>query len=132
MLAGSPISWKSKNQAMVSRSSLEAEYRALVAASSEITWMVRLLVEFGITKLQHVTLHCDNQSAIHIAYNPVLHERTKHIEVDCHFTHDKVLEGLIQLTYLPSSSQLADVLTKILPSNQFHRLLLTANLTSSR
>lgn len=71
LLGVSPISWKSKKQATVSRSSLEAEYRALATASSEITWMVCLLVELGITKLQPVTLHWDNQSAIHIAHNPV-------------------------------------------------------------
>lgn len=117
LLGGSPISWKSKKQATVSRSSSEAKYRALAVAASEITWVVRLLEDLGVFKLQPVTLHCDKQSTIHIAHNPVLHERTKHIKVDVHFTRDKVLEGLIQLTYLPSKSQLADVLTKILPSD---------------
>ena len=88
LLGGSPISWKSKKQATVSRSSTEAEYRALTSASSEITWIVRLLDELEISKLQPFTLHCVNQSAIHIAHDPVLYERTKHIEVDCHFTCD--------------------------------------------
>ena len=49
--------------------------------------------------MKPVTLHCDNRSALHIARNPVFHERTKHIEVDCHFTRDKVMEGLLQLSY---------------------------------
>lgn len=123
LLGGSPISWKSKKQLTVSKSSSEAEYRALAAASSEVTWVVRLLEELGLSILKPVTLHCDNQSALHIARNPVLHERTKHIEVDCHFTRDKVLEGLIQLTYLPTTSQIADILTKILPSAHFQELL---------
>ena len=92
-------------------------------AASEVTWLVRLLAELGVQNLTPVQLHCDNQSALHIARNPVFHERTKHIEIDCHFTREKVLEGLLQLHYLPTSSQLADVLTKILPGPQFHDLL---------
>lgn len=125
----SPVSSKSKKQPTVSKSSSESEYRAMVSASAEVTWMVRLLTELGVTNLLPVTLHCDNQSAIHIAKNPVFHERTKHIDIDCHFTREKVMEGLIQLTYLPTSSQLADVLTKILPSQQFNDLLSKLGMT---
>ena len=122
-LGSSPISWESKKQSVVSKSSFESEYQAMAAAASEVTWLVRLLEELGISNLTPVTLHCDNQSAIHIAKNPVFHERTKHIEIDCHFTRDKVLEGLLQLTYLPTASQLADLFTKALPSPHFHSLL---------
>lgn len=82
MLGNSPITWKSKKQNRVSGSSLEAEYRAMASAASEVTWLVRLLAELGVSKLTPVTLHYDNQSAIHIAKNPVFHERTKHIEVN--------------------------------------------------
>lgn len=95
----------------------------MASTASEVTWMVRLLEELGLTSLKPVTLHCDNQSALHIAKNPVFHERTKHIEIDCHFTKDKVLEGLLQLSYVPTSSQIADVFSKILPSSQFNDLL---------
>lgn len=95
----------------------------MAAAASEITWTVRLLEELGVTNLKHVTLHCDNQSALYIAKNLVFHEMTKHIEIDSHFTRDKVLEGLIQLTYLPTRNQLANVFTKIIPSAQFNNLL---------
>lgn len=98
----SPISWKSKKQTPVSRSFFKAEYRAMAFAASKITWTVQLLKELGVTNLKPVTLHCDNQSALNIAHNPVLHDRTKHIEIDCHFTQEKVLEGLLQLTYLPN------------------------------
>lgn len=87
----SPVSWKSKKQSTVSRSSSEAEYRAMASASFEITWTIRLLTELGVTALQPVTLHCDNQSTLYIAKNPVFHECTKHIAIDCHFTREKVL-----------------------------------------
>jgi len=95
----------------------------MAQAATEVTWLVSLLQELGVTQLRPVTLHCDNQSALHIDRNPVFHERTKHIEVDCHFTRDKVMEGLLQLSYLPIHSPLADVLTKILPSQQHWNLL---------
>lgn len=123
LLGNSPISWKSKKQSTVSRSSPESECRAMAAAASEVTWLVRLLGELGVSQLQPVNLHCDNQSAIYIAKNPVFHERTKHIEVDCHFIRNKVLEGLIQLTYLPTKSQPADLFTNAMPSPHFNNLL---------
>ena len=88
-----------------------------------ITWTVHLLEERGVCNLKLVTHHCNNMSALNIAHNLVLHDRTKHIEINCHFTREKVMDGLLQLTYLPTSSQLADVFTKILPSSQFQTLL---------
>lgn len=122
LLGSSPISWKSKKQSNVSKSSSEAEYKAMYAAASEITWLVRLLEELDVTNLKPVTLNCDNQSAMYIAQNPVFHERTKHIAIDCHFTREKVLEGLLHLSYVPTQEQLADSLTKIVPSPQFNYL----------
>ena len=95
----------------------------MASAASKMTWIVHLLEELGVCDLKPVTLHCDNQSALNIAYNPVLHDRTKHIAIDCHFTHKMVMESLLQLTYLPTSNQLADVFTKIIPSTQYQTLL---------
>lgn len=94
----------------------------MASAASEVTWLVRLLEELGVTNLKPITLHYDNQYALYIVKNPVFHERTKHIELDCHFTCENVLEGLLQLSYLPTQHQLADILTKILPSPQFREL----------
>ena len=94
LLESSLISWKSKKQGTVLKSSSEAEYRAMAQAASKVTWLVRLLEELGINNLIRVTLNCDNQLALNIARNPVFHEITKHIEIDCHFTREKVLEGL--------------------------------------
>ncbi|XP_019105475.2 uncharacterized mitochondrial protein AtMg00810-like [Beta vulgaris subsp. vulgaris] len=131
LLGTSPISWNSKKQGTTSKSSSEAEYRAMAQAASEVCWLVRLRTKLGISNLTPVTLHCDNMSALHIARNPVFHERTKHIEVDCHFTRDKVLEGLLQLSYLPTQNPLVDVFTKILPVAQHKNLLFKLGLVPS-
>lgn len=123
LLGNSPISWKSKKQPVVARSSAEAEYRAMALTTCEITWIAALLKDMGIDDLPPTVLHCDNQAAIAIAANPVLHERTKHIEVDCHFIRDKIASGSIITHHVPSHSQLADVLTKQLSVKQHHQLL---------
>jgi len=83
-LGESPISWKTKNQATVSRSSAEAEYRAMAMVTSELIWLKSLLASLGVFLKSLIQLFCDNQPALHIAKNPVFRKRTKHIEIDCH------------------------------------------------
>lgn len=122
LLGDSPVSLKSKKQATVSKCISEAKYRAMEAAATEITWLVRLLQEFGVDNLQPVKLLCDNPSSIHIGKNPVMHERTKHIELDCHFTRENVMEGLLELSYIPTQEQIADLFTKALSSPQHLKL----------
>ncbi|XP_074324109.1 secreted RxLR effector protein 161-like [Apium graveolens] len=85
LLGNSPISWKSKKQSVVARSIAEAEYRAMALTACEITWLAALLKDMGLKDLPPVMLKCDNMAAISIAANPVLHERTKHVEIDWHF-----------------------------------------------
>ncbi|XP_019223351.1 PREDICTED: uncharacterized protein LOC109205130 [Nicotiana attenuata] len=102
-LGESLIGWKSKKQPVVSLSSTKAEYRAISKVVAELTWMVRLLSDLHVPVSLLISVFCDNQAAIHIAKNPVFHERTKHIEVDCHFILSKLGEGLIQLGHVSTS-----------------------------
>ncbi|CAH9073771.1 unnamed protein product [Cuscuta epithymum] len=99
-IGGNLVSWKSKKQSVVSRSSAESKYRAMAQSACEIMWIGHLLSEIGLKTPMPAKLWCDNQAAIHIANNPVFHERTKHIEVDCHFIREKIQKGLISTGYV--------------------------------
>ena len=84
------------------RSSAEAEYRSMAAAACELTWLRYLLQQLRLGDIRGTKLICDNQAAMHIASNPVFHERTKHIEIDCHFVREKVLSGEITTDFVKS------------------------------
>ncbi|GKB75214.1 putative RNA-directed DNA polymerase [Tanacetum coccineum] len=90
LFGGAPISWKTKKQNVVSRSSAEAEYRSMASTVSEILWMWWLLKELNINLNEPTPLFYDNQAARHIANNPVFHEQTKHVEMDCYFVRERV------------------------------------------
>ncbi|KAG9446582.1 hypothetical protein H6P81_012710 [Aristolochia fimbriata] len=113
-LGYSPILWRSKKQSTVSRSSTEAEYRALADTTSELVWFRWLLQDMGVPLDSSTPLYCDNKNAMQIAHNAIFHERTKHIEVDCHFIRDHCAVGTVHLVYVPSKDQVADLFTKSL------------------
>ena len=119
----SPVSWKSKKQSTISRSSAEAEYRSLASTVAEIVWLVGLLTALNVKIPLPVPLHCDSKSAIQIASNPIFHERTKHIDIDCHFIRERIHTELISLHHLCTSEQQADILTKGLVFRQHSYLL---------
>lgn len=85
-----PVFWKSKEHNVVSRSSAESEYGAMTQSTCEIVWIKHLLSEIGLSLSSPTKLWCNNQAALHIASNPVYHERTMHIEIDCHFICEKI------------------------------------------
>ncbi|XP_052623605.1 uncharacterized mitochondrial protein AtMg00810-like [Lactuca sativa] len=105
-LGESLISWKSTKQDVVSRSSTEAEYRAMVVTTCEIIWLWWLLADMGVHISSPTPLHCDNKIVIQIANNYVFRQQTKHIEIDCHFTHHHLQLGTISLLFVSSTLQL--------------------------
>lgn len=107
----------------MSRSSAEAEYRSMAAVTVEITWLIGILEDLGITVSKPISLFYDNKAAIQIAGNPILHERTKHSEIDCHFVREKIKTWLIQPCYISSSLQSPDLLTKGLTVAQHNFLV---------
>lgn len=117
------ISWNSKKQRTVAKSSTEAEYRALGLAVLEYTWIESLLRDIGCVVKHPANLWCDNIGATYLSVNPVFHARSKHLEVDYHFVRDKVTKNEIKVQFLSSKDQLADILTKPLSKARHYTLL---------
>ncbi|GFZ05457.1 hypothetical protein Acr_17g0010290 [Actinidia rufa] len=129
-LGDSLISWRSKKQSIVARSSTEAEYRALADATSELLWLIWLIQDLGIDS-PSVALHCDNHSAIQITHNDVFMNEPKHIEIDCHFIRHHLQQGVVHLVPVRSIDQPADLFTKTHPTCRFRDLLSNLKLVSS-
>lgn len=117
------MSWKSKKQTTVSRSSTEAEYRAIATTAAELVWLIALLKDFDISPALPMSLNCDNKLVIYLNKNPMFHERTKHLEIDLHFFRERVLSGVINVLHMKSQFQLANIFTKGLHPARFQFLL---------
>ena len=107
----------------MTRSSTEAKYCALADTTFEFLWLRWLLKDLGMSTSSTTPLYCDNQNAIHIAHNDVFHERTKHIEIDCHFIRYHLVHGALKLFSVSSKDQLANIFTKSLPKRRTHDLV---------
>jgi hypothetical protein len=118
-VGGNLVTWRSKKQNVVSRSSAEAEYRGMAQGICELLWLRLLLTEIGIKVGSPMQLYCDNQAAREIANNPVQHDRTKHVEVDRHFIKEKLDEDLVAIPFVRSEEQLADILTHAVSGKVF-------------
>ena len=121
-LGNNLISWSSRKQPTVAKSSTEAEYRAMSDTASEITWIVNLLKDLGVPQPQLPELFCDNHSAVCLASNPSFHPRTKHFATHDHYVREQVAFGELIVNHIPGHLQLADIFTKSLPAASFESL----------
>ncbi|KAJ9546217.1 hypothetical protein OSB04_025924 [Centaurea solstitialis] len=122
LLGGKLVSWTSKKQNSVSTSTVEAEYVAAGSCCAQVLWMRNQLRDYGF-QLSKIPIYCDNTLAIAIANNPVLHSKTKHIEIRYHFIRDHVMNGDVELHFVPTEYQLADLFTKPLDEKRFNQLI---------
>lgn len=125
ILAGGVVSWKCQKQQTVALSTQEAEYVALSNAAKEAIWFGYFLTELGQGKYlgRHTIIHADNQSAIFLAENDEVSDRSKHIDLKHHFIKDAVKKGVIELQYVPSKDNVVDLLTKGLNGRRVQEIL---------
>lgn len=119
---GSLVSWSSRKQKCVSQSTTEAEYVAASESCKEAVWLKSILSEIGEIEDEPVKISCDNQSAIRSIHNPGFHQRTKHIDVRYHLIRQLQEDGVIDVTYVSSKEQKADIFTKNLQKPEFERM----------
>ena len=125
------VSWVSKKQNSISLSTVEAEYIAVGSCCTQLLWMRKLLHDYGICQ-KHLTIYCDNTSAINISKNPIQHSRTKHIEIRHHFIRELVEDGTLTLEFIHTDDQKADLFTKPLNSKHFEFLCQNIGVISMR
>lgn len=113
------ISWSSKRQPTVSRSSAEAKYRGVANAVAETCWLRNLLLELHHPLSRATLIFCDNISSVYLSSNPVKHQRTEHVELDIHFVRENVAIGEVKVLHVPSAFQYVDIFTKGLSSSLF-------------
>jgi hypothetical protein len=130
-LGWSLVSWSSKKQNSISLSTTEAEYVATVSCCAQLLWMRQNFKDYGYT-MNHISLLCDNESAIKIAYNPCEHSRIKHIDIRYHFLRDHAIKGDIVISHVRTNHQLADIFTKPLDEKRFCELQSELNIIDSQ
>ena len=118
-VGGNLVTWRSKKQNVVARSSAEAEFKGMALGICEALWLRLLLMDLGYMPRQPIRLYCDNKASCDIAHNLVQHDHTKHVEVDRFFIKEKLDEKIVDLPKIRSEDQLADILTNVVSSRVF-------------
>lgn len=121
-LRGGPISWSSRRQTVTAQSTTESELVAVSAGTKEAVWLVRLQAELEDKAPEPTIIYCDNQSTISLIKNPVFHQRTKHIEVRFFYVRDQQADGKVNVRYVSTEEQLADIFTKPLAAPRYQML----------
>lgn len=122
LFGGNQVFWGSRKQKSVARSSIKSEYRSLAQVDSKVAWISSLLSELHVKMVVVLIVWCNNQGATALAYNPVHHGKTKHIDLDVHFIRDMAANQELQVRYNPSQDQVANVFTKALTIDHFEYL----------
>jgi hypothetical protein len=122
------VSWSTRKQPTVSRSSTEAKYKAITNTTAEIMWIQTLLQELGVPHPSVASLRCDNLGATYLSANPMFHARMKHIEVDYHFVRERVARKQLKIRFISTNDQAADGFTKALSLQKFTRFQHNLNL----
>lgn len=121
-LGKNPVSWSSRKQGSVARSSTEAEYRTVANTSAEIRWICNILTELGIPLPEPPVIYCDNLGTTFLCANPVFQSRMKHLALDYHFIRGQIQRGMLRVAHINTKDQLADTLTKPLLRQRFTEL----------
>ena len=121
LMSSGVVSWCSKNQPIVTLSTTEAEFVAAAVCACQGVWMKRILKEMGFCDEGCTTILCDNSSTIKLSKNPIMHGRSKHIDVRFHFLRNLTKDGVVELIHCGSQEQVADIMTKPLKLEVFQR-----------
>jgi hypothetical protein len=121
-LGDSLVAWLSKNQSSISLSTTEAEYIAAATCCTQVLWMIQTLVDLEVKYAASIPIHCDNTSAISVSKNPVFHSKTKHIPIKYNFMREQVTIQVVQVHYITTTEQIADIFTKPLAKTPFEYL----------
>ena len=121
-LGNSLVAWLSKKQGSISLSTTEVEYIVVATCFTQVLWMIQTLADLEVKYTAPIPIHCDNTSAISVSKNLVLHSKKKHIPINYHFLREQVTNQVVKVHYLPTTEQIADILTKPLAKTPFEYL----------
>ena len=121
-MGNSLVAWLSKKQGSISLSTTEAEYITATTCFTQVLWMIQTLADLEVKYIAQIPIYCDNTSAISVSKNPVFHSKTKHITIKYNFLREQVSNQIVQVHYIPTIEQIANIFTKPLAKTPFEYL----------